>query len=429
MKSTLFSKSRTVIFVTICMTLLVLISLPESAFTQLPEPGSSLLPDGEAGPLQQAPEGISRGQAGDLKTFWSLTKLGGGISVAIAAVFAIGIFLIVMQVYELTRDKIRSRNLLAINYRQLSVGEAGKLVKQHPDNYAGRLYSILLSIFHTTGNTRDFHDEIANYIELMQDRFGTFKSRLAFLSDTAGALGLLGTVWGMFATFFGGNLDSQRILNGMGLALVTTLIGLVVSIILNFFATEVFGLFNKRMELVAAKADEFRLWLMAIVHQRNKRNGSGSGSTPNGSGSRREREPEETSATGSDTASALSLKTVSEFQQDGAIGHALAEPIIVFVESADGKRVTNAPIQFEIAQGGGLLDEHGPMAAVRTDERGMAKINWTLGQQVGPQRLKVSIVDHDDAPLEFIAFAQPQIPDLDIHDELHTPTGNRGATS
>lgn len=425
MKSTLFSKSSVWQRHATCMTMLIILLAvmiaPDNSVAQLPgtEPGSSLL-DAESGPLPQA---------GDLQTFWSLTKLGGGISVAIAAVFAIGIFLIVMQVYELTMDKVRSRNLLAINYRQLSVGEAGKLVKQHPDNYAGRLYSILLSIFHTTGNTRDFHDEIANYIELMQDRFGTFKSRLAFLSDTAGALGLLGTVWGMFATFFGGNLDSQRILNGMGLALVTTLIGLVVSIILNFFATEVFGLFNKRMELVAAKADEFRLWLMAIVHQRNKRNGSGSTSTPNGSGSQQPRETKDTPAASGDTASALSLKTVSEFQQDGAIGHALPDPITVFVESADGKRVTNEPVQFEIAQGGGLLDDHGPVAAVRTDERGMAKINWTLGQQVGPQRLKASVVDQDDATLEFIALAQPQIPDLDIHDELRTPTGNRGATS
>lgn len=424
MKSTLFSKSsRYTILVTILTVLFAVLAYQHNAFAQLPEPGSSLLPDGESGPLQQA---------GDLKTFWSLTKLGGGISVAIAAVFAIGIFLIVMQVYELTMDKIRSRGLLAINYRQLSVGEAGKLVKQHPNNYAGRLYSILLSIFHTTGNTRDFHDEIANYIELMQDRFGTFKSRLAFLSDTAGALGLLGTVWGMFATFFGGNLDSQRILNGMGLALVTTLIGLVVSIILNFFATEVFGIFNKRMELVAAKADEFRLWLMAIVHQRNKRNGSGSTPTSNGSDRKRQRETEKTPASGSDASpdSELSLKTISEFRQDGAIGHPLSDPITVYVESADGKRVTNAPVQFEVSDGNGLLDDHGPVAAVRTDERGVAKINWTLGQQVGPQRLKASIVDHaDSAALEFVAFAQPQIPDLDIHDELRDPKTNRGAAS
>ena len=266
-----------------------------------------------AGPL---PGADGEGATAGIKTFWSLTKMGGGISAAIVLVLALGVFLIVMQLYELMLDKSRGRALFSTNYRQMSVSEVGKMVKQYPNSYVGRLYSILLSIFHVTGDTRDFHDEIANYIELQQNRFGTFRGRLAFLSDTAGALGLLGTVWGMFATFFGGNLDSQRILNGMGLALVTTLIGLVVSIILNFFATEVFSIFNKRMEKLSSKADEFRLWLMAILHQRNKKNGNTG--PANGSSSRKQRE--ETGAPDSATKAmaSLVLKPGSEIMQDGS---------------------------------------------------------------------------------------------------------------
>ena len=190
--------------------------------------------DAQSGLTASAATGTSGqiGEIGDIQTFWSLTRMGGGISFAIFGILAFGIFLIALQIYELAIDRRHGRQLLETNYRQYSVNDVTKIVKNSPSSLIARLYSVLLSIFHTTGTTSDFHDEIANYIQLQQNRFGTFKSRLAFLSDTAGALGLLGTVWGMFVTFFGGNLDSQRILNGMGLALITTLIGLVVSMIL-----------------------------------------------------------------------------------------------------------------------------------------------------------------------------------------------------
>lgn len=269
MKSTLFSRNNSA--QTSHLKLLAMIALSLALCLLLVRSGLSQT----ASPLNAQSMASSDAQQlthiSDLKNFWTLIQLGGGIAYTTLAVFAIGIFLISLQVYELALDRLRGRVLLAIDYRQHTVTEVTGLVKKYPHTLTGRLYSVLLSIFYTTGAVRDFHDEIANYIQMQQDRFNTFRGRLAFLSDTAGALGLLGTVWGMFVTFFGGNLDSQRILNGMGIALVTTIVGLVVSIILNFCATEVFSIFNKRMELISSKADEFRLWLMAVLQQKAKR--------------------------------------------------------------------------------------------------------------------------------------------------------------
>jgi len=379
------------------------------------------------GSLKGLPQTSLSDGLGGITTFWSLTKLGGGISIAIFFVLALGIFLIVMQVYELLMDKVHGKVLLNVNYRQMSIGEMNKLVMNHPKSFVGRLYSILLSIFHATGNTQDFHDEIANYIQTQKDRFGTFKSRLAFLSDTAGALGLLGTVWGMFVTFFGGNLDSQRILNGMGLALVTTLIGLIVSIILNFFATEVFSVFNKRLQMISGRADEFRLWLLAIVHQRNKKRQEGGGS---GGHSEMSGKTEPVAASGEKRIPALSLKAVSGLCQDGVIGHTLAEPLTVQVETESGKKVTDAPVRFDVTAGGGLLESQGRTAWVKTDSTGVARISWTLGPQVGPQSLRVSMDRSATAdPIEFIAMAQPFIPNLHMTEGVDAGRSGKGAVS
>lgn len=371
------------------------------------------------------PQTFSNG-VGDLTTFWSLTKLGGGISLAIFGVLALGVFLIALQIYELIQDKVKGKALMNINYRQMSVGEVNKLVMKHQKSYIAPLYSILLSIFHATGTTQDFHDEIANYIQMQQDRFGTFKSRLAFLSDTAGALGLLGTVWGMFVTFFGGNLDSQRILNGMGLALVTTLVGLVVSIILNFFATEVFSVFNKRLEIISAKADEFRLWLLAIMHQRNKKRQQSSGPDGNATPDKTE---ETKFATKQATQSAVSLKAASELSVDGIIGHTLEHPIQVLLQTQDGKSLSGVPVQFQITTGGGLLENRAASAWVKTNADGIAEISWTLGPQVGPQALTAALAKDGAEPIEFIALAQPFIPNLLDYTETPGRHANDGVIS
>ncbi len=357
-----------------------------------------------------ATQGAELTQIGDISTFWSLLTLGGGVSVAISLVLALGIFLIVVEVYGLFRDRINSRTLLATNYRQLSLSDVNKLVRNHSSSVIGRLYAVMLSIFNATGNTTDFHDEIANYLQLQQDRHNTFKTRLAFLSDTAGALGLLGTVWGMFVTFFGGNLDSQRILNGMGLALVTTLVGLVVSIILNFFATEIFSVFNKQLALISGKADEFRLWLMAIVQKRNRRATDKVSNNSNGSSIIEERTP----GVGQNRPKMpkLSLKAISEFSQDGIIGQPLQNPVTVFVETDKGQRVTGVPIRFDVLEGGGQLQNKESSAVIKTNEQGLAHLNWTLGAQVSPQKLKVAILNQEKSALEFAAFARPFIPNL-----------------
>ena len=56
----------------------------------------------------------------------------------------------------------------------------------------------------------------------------------------------------MFIVFSSGNLEREIILTGMGIALLTTLIGLIVSIALNFSSTLVYSYFMKRLDQVKA---------------------------------------------------------------------------------------------------------------------------------------------------------------------------------
>lgn len=64
--------------------------------------------------------------------------------------------------------------------------------------------------------------------------------------------------------FSSGTLERDDILAGMGLALMSTLLGLVVSITLNFASTLTEGYFTKRLSKVTNKADELRFRLIEL---------------------------------------------------------------------------------------------------------------------------------------------------------------------
>jgi biopolymer transport protein ExbB/TolQ len=68
----------------------------------------------------------------------------------------------------------------------------------------------------------------------------------------------------MFMVFSSGTLEREIILVGMGIALLSTFLGLIVSIILNFCSTLTEGYFSKHLENVTTKADELRFRLIEL---------------------------------------------------------------------------------------------------------------------------------------------------------------------
>ena len=196
---------------------------------------------------------------------WALAGQAGPLKWPIFAVFFLGMFLVFFKLYELLADRRESRDIEDMDFRLMNVPQLIRAISGQRESMISRLHAIMLNVFQSNQVQADFHEEIANYIRYQQDRFDTFKRRIDFLSDTAGALGLLGTVWGIFVVFSQGLLDDQIILSGMGVALISTLLGLVVSIILNLSSTEIFSLFNKRLDRIAEKSDELRFRLMELA--------------------------------------------------------------------------------------------------------------------------------------------------------------------
>jgi len=197
-------------------------------------------------------------------SLWEIIGQAGPLQYPIYGILFVGLFFITFKFIELLRDKKMQKELMDKSFVNTSIDDIKTLITSQKDHFLSRIMAKLLNVYLTNNNADYLHDEITNYNSSLKDNFMIFKNRIDFLSDTAGALGLLGTVWGMFIVFSSGSIDKEIILIGMGVALMTTLLGLVVSIVLNFFTTIIDGIYSKHLEDIVSKADELRFRLIEL---------------------------------------------------------------------------------------------------------------------------------------------------------------------
>ena len=98
------------------------------------------------------------------------------------------------------------------------------------------------------------------------------------------------------------------------------------------------------------------------------------------------------------------IHTVSGEVQSGAIGSALAEPLVGIVMDTGGNPVANVPVTFQVNAGNGTIDG-GNSAVKTTDLDGKAFAVLTIGQQPGSNNNTVSatFAGNTGLPAQFVA--------------------------
>ena len=351
--------------------------------------------------------------------FWELIEQAGWFRWFILGVLVIGLFFIAKQSFELWSDSRRSARMAKMDFSQMSVNQLEEVVRNESDHMLARLVSTLLNVYRSSGVAIMLHEEAANFIQMEQERFGTFRQRVDFLSDSAGAFGLLGTVWGIFMVFSQRDLDPQNILGGMGLALITTLLGLVVSIILNLFSTEVSNKFTRRMDRVAAKADQARFKMMqeaeitsrSIADEWSNRKqpvANGVGTASHGSSNGAPTSPRRSHGTKGAKAVAVKERMPAKLarlgnNQSAPAGYMLSKEIGVQVLDDQDEAIEGVRVEFSIKEGNGHFQGEARREIRHTDQQGMATIPLVLGSQPGFNQV-VAEVEGVSQALEFQAM-------------------------
>ena len=98
-----------------------------------------------------------------------------------------------------------------------------------------------------------------------------------------------------------------------------------------------------------------------------------------------------------------SLAIVSGDNQAGTPGDALADPLVVEVQDAEGDAVEGVPVTFEVTAGGGSLSA----TTATTNASGRAQTTLTLGSERGINSVQASVSDLD--PVTFNTSIDPKI--------------------
>lgn len=359
---------------------------------------------------------------------WDLIGEAGGFQYPIFGLLAIGLFLISAKLYELYKDRKAARELEEASLEEMEMKRIAMLVANQKESMLAELQATMINVYQTTKDAATLHEEIANYIQFQRDRFGTFKLRIDFLADTAGAVGLLGTVWGILTVFTGGGIDDeQRVLAGMGVALISTLLGLVVSITLNLISTEVHSFFDNRLDQIEDKADELRFRLLELgLEETNGRREAVSdraeaasptpsaGSEHQNSDAASEQDPDsvlgdgtgEATETGtigaSDSPTAVETRPrrleVVDRPDEGTVASTLSDNQLR-VTAENGDPIADEEVMIEAGAADGQLNGGTAELTRRTDEQGVVSFDWHLPESPGTCEVhaRVPAADGPDA--------------------------------
>lgn len=428
------------------------------------QPGTSSTP-------QSSQQKLDTGKRGfNISTAFELYHVCAGFGPPLLLTFVLGVFFVVQKYLVLRRERKDAAKIPVADIRTMSFEDLQKMMTQVRENQPDeeepnsetkekvpllkrifkqkkassfQLISRLYKLFESQQSTASFNGETASFLQNMKDNFNPFATRVAFISETAGALGLLGTVWGMFLVFYKGSPDPEDILQGMGIALATTIVGLVISITVNSMNTVVSNMFDNHLDFLNTLAIVFQERLMReespqtakgqpiIVDPSYLENLPAPSVAPVRKTRTRvsveeEEEIEKPRSRKKEYNPPAEIKIISGDNQSGEVKATLAEPIIVEVLDAKGTPLENETVVLTAEEGAGVFSNLSRTQKLLTNDEGRIQTQFTLGKMSGEKTILISVEGANLRGVKLLAIAKPTPPAKLIELKGNYQTGELG---
>ena len=192
--------------------------------------------------------------------------------VALALVF--GLAFCIERIVYLTLSEVNTKKLLKdvdARLEQNDIEGAKELCRTTRGPVASICYQALL---HIRERVEDIDRQLTNYGQLQLSNMEKGCSWIRLFIAVAPSLGFLGTVIGMVMAFdqieMAGNIGPTIVAKGMKVALITTIFGIIVAIILQFFYSYILSKINR----LTAQMEEGAIILMdSITNYKARNNG------------------------------------------------------------------------------------------------------------------------------------------------------------
>ena len=189
---------------------------------------------------------------------FSILKLfsqAGGFQWPILAVLIAGLVVLMLRIVRLFRDHLAARPLIQLNVESTNHSTFKDVQHIAGDSLYIRLLSGVLQLHHSP---EAMGREVSDVAAAAHAANARTQRVIAYCSSTAGGLGLPGTLVGIYALFSTGTRDAQTIFAGIAIAVVSTLLGIVTSIQLEFIEAATHGYVSRYIESAQTWAQSVR---------------------------------------------------------------------------------------------------------------------------------------------------------------------------
>ena len=203
-----------------------------------------------------------------------------GFEWPILAILLMGVFLLTTWVIRQVLDRRSSKDLVEESWSLDEHDAAGlvRLLERHADteSLSARVGMSLLSVWRSEGGAVALNYELSAVLSGVETSYKRVQRMVTFLSAAAGGIGLLGTLVGIYVLFSSGSRSPQIIFAGIALAVVSTLLGIVVSIVLELLESVTYAWVSRYIEKVNEWGAMIRFRLMNASPPTNPESDEGS---------------------------------------------------------------------------------------------------------------------------------------------------------
>lgn len=233
----------------------------------------------------------------------------------------------------------------------------------------------------------------------------------------------------------------DEILHGMGVALATTIVGLIISITLNTFTTLISNKFDRHLDFISKMSvvfhermiieeDKFPVASAAPVIIDSSR-------LPEITKLKvREKEkvesieeqviPQVTEMAKKKFGLPAEIKIINGNNQSGEVNTQLYEPIIVEIVDEKGNSLEGITVIFTTEEGGGTFPNNSRIQKILTNEEGRVQTQFLFGKSAGEKTIQISVDGSDCRPVTLLMISKPAPPTKFIELSGNYQTGQLG---
>lgn len=194
-----------------------------------------------------------------------LFSQAGGFQWPILAVLIAGLVVLMLCLVRLFRNHLAARSLMRLHLESMSLSDLTCARQGATDSLYMRLLSGMLQLYRSP---EAMGREVSEIAAAAHAGYARTQRIVNYCSSTAGGLGLLGTLVGIYALFSAGTRDPQTIFAGIAIAVVSTLLGIITSILLEFFEAVMHGYVSRYIESAQGWAQQVRSRVLALSEEK-----------------------------------------------------------------------------------------------------------------------------------------------------------------